>query len=81
MKEVKGVRVYRLRDSVAVAFKFEVDGDLTPSVYLDPDVAQNLAVALADFADDIGDVRFSKSTKKTLVVKVTPDGVTLGTET
>lgn len=79
MDEVKGVRVYRLRDSVAVAF--DINGDLTPSVYLDPDVAQNLAIALADFADDIGDVRFSKSTKKTLVVKVTPDGgVTLGNE-
>ena len=78
MKTIDGARVYRFHNMIAV--NFDSDGELSKTFYLDPDVAQNLVVLLADFADDIVDVDFQHSLKRTMLVNKTDDGATTGTE-
>lgn len=78
MVEVETVRVYRFGDTVAISVSN--GGGFVNTSYLTPEVASNLAVLLADFAGDIGDVAFTESTMRTMLVRKTDDGATIGRE-
>ena len=78
MNTIDSARVHRFGNTVALSFDNE--GGLTSTIYLDPDIAQNLALLLGDYADDIGDVDFQYSTKGTMLVSKGADGATIGRE-